>query len=52
MEEQVKDPFNNLVVRKTDNSLRECDAEAPQVKEPLVIIDGKPEGWEAPNGNA
>jgi len=51
MEKTVKDPFNDLIVRRTDNRLRECDMEAPQIPQPLEIIDGKPEGWEAPDGD-
>lgn len=49
---KVLDPFNNLEVRKTDNGLKECDLEAVQSNKPLVLVDGKPKGWEAPNGNA
>jgi len=51
METQVKDPFNGLAVRATDNGLKDCDLEAPQDREPLDLVDGKPEGWEAPNGD-
>ena len=51
MESQIKDPFNGLAVRKTDNGPKDCDLEAAQTAEPLKLVDGKPEGWEAPDGN-
>lgn len=37
------------LIRRTDNSSKECDLEADQKADPLKLVDGKPEGWEAPN---
>lgn len=52
MAEQVKDPYNGLEIRKTDNGLKACDEEAPQTKGLLELDDrGLPVGWEAPDGN-
>ena len=53
MAEQVKDPFNGLEIRQTDNGLKECDLEAPQTKGLLELDErGLPKGWEVPYGNA
>ena len=50
--ETVKDPYNNLEVRRTDNGMKDCDLEAPQVAKLLELDErGLPVGWEAPNGN-
>lgn len=46
------DENSGLEIRKTDNGLKECDLEARQDAQPLMIDErGLPVGWEAPNGD-
>ena len=52
MEEKKVDEYSGLEIRRTDNGLKECDLEAPQVKGLLELDErGLPVGWEAPDGN-
>lgn len=47
----VCDPFSGLVVRFTDNGMKEGDLPAPQDPRPLELdANGLPIGWEAPDG--
>ena len=47
----VCDPFSGLVVRFTDNGMKEGDLPASQEPRPLEIgEDGLPVGWEVEHG--
>ena len=48
----TEDVFSGNEIRRTDNSLKECDMEAPQTQGLLELDErGLPVGWEAPNGD-
>lgn len=49
--EQTRDPYSGLEIRKTDNGPKECDLPAPQTPGLLELDErGLPVGWEAPDG--
>ena len=47
----VCDPFSGLIVRFTDNGMKEGDLPASQEPRPLELDEsGLPIGWEVPDG--